>query len=521
MQQASTVHPFTERTLFGSPAAMPAGRWQGMQHGTPVAVPAKRRSAGIQPPRSNPACKAIIALIDGTCDIRFVAGSDPAFVATIHAPGMTEFVAFRTRDEAILTSTTKSQSPWAAVVLAAHLLVDGQSDFAEAYAALLDATTNGAPQDKVNALLETAADEMCFAFDSDLDLMAASWFRQADPATGDFDEAIDTTALPLTPLFSKPDVLARFRAGTAPEYAALGTRGNTSKPSAEGPPIVASDAFIGPQLDVVIRFMKDGQHILYHGPTGTAKSFTWEKAMKAVDPDFDADSYPFFVNGSGGLEDIDFIGQVIKDRDGVTRWVDGPLTLAMRAGKRFKVEELNRMPTAMQSILMGAMAERRIKIPTLGEVIVAIPGFAVDAMANIGQEYTGTESIDPAVMRRFPIKVEYDFLDAKDEVHLLRSRHTTLHKEDAETLVRIANSVRDAYTNGSGDVDVDLYVSPAGLLNSAGLVAGGTTIKEAIDLTWIADVAWSKPHRMSVRALIDLEIRDSRTRKRPGAKTAR
>jgi MoxR-like ATPase len=188
----------------------------------------------------------------------------------------------------------------------------------------------------------------------------------------------------------------------------------------------------------------------------------------------------------------------------------------MKAGKRLKVEEMNRLPGSMLNVLLGAMDYGRIALTRHeGEVILAAPGFAVDAMANVGQEYTATEVIDPAILRRFHIKIEYSFLPPEQEVALLRSRHSTLEREDAETLVRIANTIREAYEYGGGsDLDVDLYVSPAALLNTAELVAGGTSISEAIDLTWAAEVAHTKAKREKVRAVIDQNIRDRRIKGR-------
>ena len=85
-------------------------------------------------------------------------------------------------------------------------------------------------------------------------------------------------------------------------------------------------------------------------------------------------------------------------------------------------------------------------------------------------------------------------------------------------LVRIATSIRDAYSQGSGSVDVDMYVSPAALLNTAGLVEEGTSIKEAIEVTFLADVAWDKAHRESVRGMIEMHLRD---KARSGLKAAR
>lgn len=511
MRQTSPVQPFLERIL-GAPATLP-GRWSRIRHGAPVAVPSARRAAGAPAAACASAVRAMVLLAEDAAEARFVAGADPAFVATLRNAAAVEHVVFRTRDGAVLTSTIKPQSPAAAIVFAAALLAAGDPALVSAHAALLDGLAAGLPQADLDAIAATAGDELLAAIAEGIALDTLSWFSQADPAAGDLDEALDTNALPLGRLFADPVVLARHLAGQAPEYAALAAGGRAVTVEA-APDAVGPTAFIGDQLDKAVRYMAEGKHVLHHGPTGTGKSFVWEQAMRRLDPSFDPDAYPYQVNGSAGLEDIDLVGQVVKDRDGATRWVDGPLTRAMRDGRRIKIEELNRMPTGMTAILMAATDYGRYKIPALDELVVAAPGFAVDATMNLGAEYTGTEAVDPAVMRRFARKVRYDFLPADLEVRLLRSRVPALRREDAETLVRIAGAVRDAYEHGSGDVDVDLYVSPAALIESAALVAAGLTVAEAVEDTWLADVAWTKPKAESVRALVDLHVRDSRAERR-------
>lgn len=167
------------------------------------------------------------------------------------------------------------------------------------------------------------------------------------------------------------------------------------------------------------------------------------------------------------------------------------------------------MSPAHLNVLLGAMDFGRITIARYdGQVVVAKEGFAVDAMANIGLEYTGTEEIDPAVMRRFQVKIEYSFLPAIDEVALLRTR-TGVAQRDADILVRIANSIREAYRSGAG-IDVDLYVSPASLLQTAEIVADGATISEAIELTWLVEVARTAERRAAVRETIAAHLPRSR-----------
>lgn len=513
IRQVTSVAPYVSQVLT-NPTSMPAGRWQNLQQDFALSRPATRRQAGDSPAFSVQIAKAVLALAEGSAQVRFVAGADPALVCTVKASGRQDTASYRMRDDAIVATGMIAQPWFAAIDIAARLLISRVPEFSAAYGELLTALAANEPQEKLDTLVAHVSDELAVALETDCDLESLSWFCQADIDAGEMDEARDPSALPLDSLFADKAKFDAYLGGEAGEFGLVETKtpgAAEANPTATG---VDPNGFVGPQLGTALRFMQTHRHILHHGPTGTGKSFVWELAMKQMDPDFDIDTYRYFVHGSAGLEDIDFVGGFKKRGDKVD-WIDGPLVLAMQDGKRFKVEEMNRLPGVMLNVLLGAMDYGRIALTAYdGRVIVAKEGFAVDAMANIGREYTATDEIDPAIMRRFHIKIEYDFLTPAQEVALLRSRQPSLDKEDAETLVRIGNAVREAYEYGGGsDLDVDLYVSPAALLISAGLVAEGLSLSEAIELSWLVDVARTKDKREKVRAMIDQNIRDRKTKR--------
>lgn len=495
-------------------SVMPAGRWAGITPGLPVQQPATRRPANYTATVVINVVKALMTMVEGTARLRFVAGADPALVCTPKIGPREDTIVYRIRDNSIVTTSMLGQPPMAAVLFAARLLISRQAEFSAAYGALLDAVAADAPQSDLYAAMIHASDELLCALELDLPLEGITWFSQAK-IEEELEEAIDPAALPLDRLFSDPTTFHAFQNGQSSDYDILIARIPGASRDAEAAPF-DNNGFFGPQLDTAIRFMRTNRHILHHGPTGTGKSFVWELAMKAIDPEFDPNNYPYFVHGSAGLEDIDFTGNYVLHADGSRSWQDGPLVRAMKDGKRFKVEEINRLPGPMLNVLLGAMDYGRISLPRYdGQIVVAKEGFAVDAMANIGREYTATEEIDPAIMRRFQIKIEYDFLDPKVEAALIRSRYPSLNEEDVETLVRIANAVREAYEFGGGsDLDVDLYVSTAALLESASLMSEGLDLAEAIELTWLVEVARTKEKRQKVRDMIDQNVRDTSRVKR-------
>ena len=535
MRQAIASVPFVAN-IVARPASGLAGRWSALADEQPIARPAIRRGAGVGSKLSLNAVRSLAGLLERTTAVRYVSQSDPALVGDVKFQGSVESFCYRTRSNQVYTTGPMQQSPDACTLFAARLLANRSADFSAAYLALLTGVTTNKPQAELDNLMGTAADELLFACVEDLRLDVTPqcdtvWFysvRTTDDAVHEYAEA---GALSLTPLLTDPAIFEKYLKGESTPFVVIEKIPGTASTISATPVDLDDDAFIGPQQAMFVKYaQKPRTHILFYGPTGTGKSFVWEKGMVDLTqihsdaevaagrdalPPFDVNTYPYFVQGSGGLEDIDFTGQAILDKEGNRHWVDGPLTRAMQDGKRFKCEELNRLPGSMLNVLLGAMDYGRIYIPALGQMVVAAPGFAVDAMANIGREYTATEDIDPAIMRRFQIKISFDFLPADQEVKLLRSRYRKLKPEDAETLVRIANTIREAHENGSGSVDVDLYVSPAALLNCAGLVAEGVPMLEAVELTWLADVAWTKAKRESVKGVLDLHIKKKPAKAKP------
>jgi MoxR-like ATPase len=77
----------------------------------------------------------------------------------------------------------------------------------------------------------------------------------------------------------------------------------------------------------------------------------------------------------------------------------GPLVTAMRAGGVLFINELNRMPEAVQNVLLPALDEGMVGVPRIGEVH-AEPGFQVVATQN-PVEYIATGHLSEALRDRF------------------------------------------------------------------------------------------------------------------------
>lgn len=498
---------------------LPAGRWQSLVEGQPIATSAKRRH-GSATLRIH-AVRAVISLATGEYETGFVSGAEAAFTLRTKANGREERLVHRLRDNEIRSSGVLNQSPNAAALVAVELLALRRSaDFVDAYGDFTNALAAGADDTTLLTLAATASDELAFSIERDeAGFDRAAWQSVAQNA--DQPELADPTRLDLAPLFTPGAAWDTHRSGGQAEgFEMLYLRATV--PGRRAAEIqVDPEGFVGNQLERALRYMGAADyegnplHVLHYGPTGTGKTRVWALAMEQLDPSFEFATYPYKIAGSGGVEDRDFRGAILPvEGEGATHtWVYGPLVRAMRDGKRLLVDEFNRLPTAMANVLLNAMQERAITIPEKGnEVVVAAPGFAVDATANVGQEYTGTDAIDPALKSRFGVKIRYDFLEPDYEIALLRSRFASLDPEDAETLVRIAGSIREAYEYGGGaDLDVEFPVSTRTLLHTANLVANlRLPLAEAISDTLLPEVASTREKQERVMMVVDQHLRDRR-----------
>jgi MoxR-like ATPase len=95
----------------------------------------------------------------------------------------------------------------------------------------------------------------------------------------------------------------------------------------------------------------------------------------------------------------------------------GPLVQAMREGSVLFVNELNRMPEAVQNVLLPALDEGLLIVPRIGEVRAA-PGFQVVATQN-PVEYIATGHLSEALLDRFE-HVGLDYQNADEETEIVR-----------------------------------------------------------------------------------------------------
>lgn len=148
---------------------------------------------------------------------------------------------------------------------------------------------------------------------------------------------------------------------------------------------------------------------------------------------------------------------------GGTRWRDGPLVMAMRAGGIFLANEITRLDPGEQMSLAEALDSRAtITIPDTGEVVRAADGFRFAATGNSGgygdstRAYDGEKSSSVAFLDRFQVW-EVEHLSAEEEEALVAKE--TRGRVPAEVIaaaVRFANEVRQNFVGNGGKLKVIL-----------------------------------------------------------------
>jgi MoxR-like ATPase len=151
------------------------------------------------------------------------------------------------------------------------------------------------------------------------------------------------------------------------------------------------------------------RNVLIEGPVGVGKTFLVSRILEQLGRPFER------VDGDSRYTEQKLTGWfdpplVLKKGYKSASFVDGPLTRAMRLGGALFINELNRMPEAVQNILLPVMDERKLVLPRLGG-ITAKPGFVVVATQN-PREFTATHALSEALMDRFEmVRIDYQTRD--------------------------------------------------------------------------------------------------------------
>jgi cobaltochelatase CobS len=213
---------------------------------------------------------------------------------------------------------------------------------------------------------------------------------------------------------------------------------------------------------LVLGFMC-GDRTMLSGPTGSGKSSAIEYIGAML-------RWPFIrVNMSADIESGALFGSLTAE-GGATKWNDGPVAEAVKAGAILLIDEWELMPSeigmGMQRILEdggslvikekpGTMADRTY-IPHENFRIVYAGN--TTGCGDATGHYIGTRPQNKATIGRFNNNVRLGYLDKAHEVGILTKRGTP--ELLAASMVEVASLVRNAFDQGA----VSLTMSPRTLI---------------------------------------------------------
>ena len=230
---------------------------------------------------------------------------------------------------------------------------------------------------------------------------------------------------------------------------------------------------------LLVRNIKSKVNTMMIGPSGTGKTELVLLACKKLGLEcnvYDMGSMYDPVSGLLGVHRLQKGGESVFDYAKFTQDIQKPGVILL--------DELSRAPVTTNNILFPCLDSRRMLPVEMagGDELRSIPvhpDCVFVATANVGVEYTGTMSLDRALVGRF-FPLELDYMPLECEIQVL-TRRCGIMPADAENIASVAGTVRSLY----GKQEISCTISTRETLAAARLVADGWSSLEAMELTFL------------------------------------
>ena len=220
--------------------------------------------------------------------------------------------------------------------------------------------------------------------------------------------------------------------------------------------------------------------ILLKGPTGTGKTrFVEYMSWKINNNKGSAKDVPLItVACHEDLTASDLVGRYLLDATG-TRWIDGPLTRAVKSGGICYLDEVVEARKDTTVIIHPLTDHRRtLTIDKLGQVVEADEGFLLVVSYNPGYQ-NAVKDLKHSTRQRF-VAIEFDFPDVERESKII-SHEAGVKKDISDQLAILGQKIRNLKEHG-----LEEGASTRLLIYAARLIKQGISPKRAcqVSLTW-------------------------------------
>ncbi len=258
--------------------------------------------------------------------------------------------------------------------------------------------------------------------------------------------------------------------------------------------VVEEEPFYVPSSDEIEVFeaaYRQRVPVLLKGPTGTGKTRFVEYMSWRIGKMVGAESAPKSENvpANGHLplvtvachEDLtasDLVGRYLLDSTG-TRWIDGPLTRAVKAGGICYLDEVVEARKDTTVIIHPLTDHRRtLTIDKLGDVIEASDGFLLVVSYNPGYQ-NAMKDLKHSTRQRF-VALEFDFPDEEREAQII-AHESGVDENNAELLARLGAKIRNLREHG-----LEEGASTRVLIYAGRLIKEGISARRAcqVGVTW-------------------------------------